>query len=61
MLTRSEEDIAILEIEEKNDEILIEWILGKEGNRNAERTATRQVAGERSGTEGAVPAQYAAV
>ena len=57
MLTRSEEDIAILEIEEKNDEILIEWILGKEGNRNAERTATRQVAGERSGTEGAEVAE----
>ena len=61
MLTRTEEDIAILEAEEKNDELLAEWVRGKEGNRNAERTASGQVAGERSGTEGAQAAQNAAV
>ena len=61
MLTRQEEDVAIMESEEKNDELLVEWIEGKEGNRNAERTANGQVAGERSGTEGAVPAQNTAV
>ena len=56
MLTRAEEDIAIMESEEKNDLILFEWIEGKEGNRNAKRTENGQVAGERSGTEGAPPA-----
>ena len=54
MLTRSEEDIAILEIEEKNDEILIEWVEGKDGARN--RRAV-----EAEGTEGAVPAQTAEI
>ena len=53
MLTRAEEDIAILESEEKNDALLVEWIEGKEGNRNAQETANRQVAGERSSAEGA--------
>ena len=53
MLTRREEEIVILENEEKNDEILMEWIEGKEGNRNAQETANRQVAGERSSAEGA--------
>jgi len=64
MLTRAEEDIAILESEEKNSEIMFEWAKGKEGNRNAERTENRQVAGERSSTEGAQAApatQYATV
>ena len=30
MLTRREEDIAILEIEEKNTDLLMEWVKGKE-------------------------------
>ena len=52
MLTRREEDIVILEIEEKNTELLAEWVEGKEGNRNAKRTANGQVTGERSAPEG---------
>ena len=35
MLTRREEDITILEIEEKNTELLMEWVEGKEGDRSA--------------------------
>ena len=50
MLTRAEEDIAIMASEEKNDELLLEWVEGKDGARNS-----RAVEGE--GTEGAVPAQ----
>ena len=34
MLTRREEDIAILENEEKNTELLMEWVKGKEGKRD---------------------------
>jgi len=34
MLTRREEDILILEIEEKNTELLKEWVEGKEGKRD---------------------------
>ena len=34
MLTRREEDIAILEIEEKNTELLTEWLKGKEDKRD---------------------------
>ena len=34
MLTRREEDITILEIEEKNTELLTEWLKGKEGKRD---------------------------
>lgn len=52
MLTRSEEDIVILEIEEKNDEILMEWVEGKDGKRNR-----REVEGTSEGAEGSVPAQ----
>jgi len=36
VLTRREEDILILEIEEKNTELLMEWVKGKEGKRNTE-------------------------
>jgi hypothetical protein len=58
MLTRAEEDIAILESKEKNNLIMFEWAKGKEGDRNAERTENRQIAGERAEAEGAqaVPA-----
>ena len=35
MLTRREEDILILEIEEKNTELLMEWLKGKEDKRDA--------------------------
>jgi len=35
MLTRTEEDIVIMEIEEKNDESLLEWVEGKDGTRNS--------------------------
>lgn len=34
MLTRREEDILILEIEEKNTELLKVWVEGKEGKRS---------------------------
>ena len=34
MFTRREEDITILEIEEKNTELLLEWAEGKEGDRS---------------------------
>ena len=51
MLTREEEDIAILEIEEKNDELLMEWVQGKEGNRNVRNS--RQVEGASEGATGA--------
>ena len=53
MLTRQEEDIAILEIEEKNDGILVEWILGKEGKRNGRDSGQVEVAPE--GAAGAPP------
>jgi len=33
MLTRREEDIVVLENEEKNTEVLMEWVKGKEGKR----------------------------
>ena len=36
MLTRREEDIVILEIEEKNTELFFKWAEGKEGNRYGE-------------------------
>jgi hypothetical protein len=49
MLTRTEEDIVIMEIEEKNDELLLEWVEGKDGARNS-----REVESETGGTEGAV-------
>ncbi len=52
MLTRTEEDILIMEIEEKNDELLLEWVEGKDGARNSRAV-------EAEGTEGAVPAQNA--
>ena len=52
MLTRREEDTAIVGIEAKNTELFFKWADGKEGNRNAKRTENGQVAGERSGTEG---------
>ena len=48
MLTRAEEDIFIMEIEEKNDELLFEWVEGKDGARNS-----RAVEGAAEGTEGA--------
>ena len=51
MLTRTEEDIAILESKEKNNEIMFEWAKDKEGKRNG----TRQ--GRGSGTEGAEVAE----
>ena len=38
MLTRREEDIAIMENEEKNIELLLEWAKGKEGKRSTEAT-----------------------
>ena len=47
MLTREEEDIAILEIEEKNDAILAAWVEGKDGARNS-----RQVEVASEGAEG---------
>ena len=50
MLTRTEEDIVIMEIEEKNDEILMEWVQGKEGKRNVRDSG--QVAGASEGTFG---------
>ena len=52
MLTRREEDIAIVGIEDKNTELFFKWTDGKEGSRNAKRTENGQVAGERSSTEG---------
>lgn len=53
MLTRREEDIAEVEIDEKNTALLLEWAKDKEGDRNAERTANRQVEGERATAESA--------
>jgi len=53
MLTRREEDIVEMENDEKNTELLLEWVEGKEGDRNAERTDNGQVAGELAATEGA--------
>ena len=41
MLTRREEDVAILEIEEKNTELLLEWVEGKEGDRSDARSERR--------------------
>ena len=46
MLTRTEEDITIMEIEEKNDEILMEWLNGKEGKRNVRDSRQVEVAPE---------------
>jgi hypothetical protein len=34
MLTRREEDIVIMENEEKNTELLMEWVKGKEDKRD---------------------------
>jgi len=34
MFTRVEEDITVLEIEEKNTGLFMEWLKGKEGKRN---------------------------
>ena len=51
MLTRAEEDVAILESEEKNDLILFEWAKGKEGNRNVRDSG--QVEGASEGAAGA--------
>ena len=42
MLTRREEDILILEIEEKNTELLMEWVKGKEGKRDGTNSRQRQ-------------------
>jgi len=53
MLTRQEEDIAILEIEEKNIELFIEWLMGKEGKRNVRDSGQVEVAPE--GAAGAPP------
>ena len=50
MLTRREEEIYILESEEKNDELLLEWVEGKDGARNS-----RPVPGTTEATEGSVP------
>ena len=54
MLTRTEEDIVVLENEEKNDEILMEWVQGKEGKRNVRDSRQVEVAPE--GATGAPPA-----
>ena len=48
MLTRTEEDIVVLENEEKNDEILMEWVKGKEGKRNVTDSRQLEVAPEGS-------------
>ena len=42
MLTRREEDIVILEIEEKNTELLVEWVEGKEGKRAGEQVESAE-------------------
>jgi len=42
MLTRREEDIVILEIEEKNTELLIEWVESKEGKRVGEQVESSE-------------------
>ena len=47
MLTRREEEIYILESEEKNDELLLEWVEGKDGARNSRAIPET--------TEGSVP------
>ena len=49
MLTRREEDMAIVGIEAKNTELLLKWAEGKEGN----RYGNRQGQGPPQGTEGA--------
>ena len=59
MFTRTEEDILILEIEEKNDELLMEWLIGKEGKRNVRDSGQVEVAPE--GAEGSSPAQNVGV
>ena len=38
MLTRREEDIVEMEVDEKNAEILMEWLKGKEGKRHGNGT-----------------------
>ena len=51
MLTRREEDIIELENDEKNAELLMEWLKGKEGKRDgndSERGQQEQVATEGS-------------
>lgn len=58
MLTRQEEEIAILENEEKNVRVFIEWLIGKEGKRNV--TDSRQVEVAPEGATGAPPAAGAA-
>ena len=50
MLTRREEDIVIEENDEKNNELLLEWVEGKDGARNS-----RPVPGTTEATEGSVP------
>ena len=42
MLTRREEDIVILEIEEKNTELLLEWAEGKEDKRDGTDSGRRE-------------------
>ena len=56
MLTREEEDIAILEIEEKNDAILAVWVKGKEGSRNVRNSRQVEVASEGAAGVQAAPA-----
>jgi hypothetical protein len=55
VLTRREEDIVEMENDEKNTELLLEWVEGKEGNRNVRDSG--QVEGASEGAAGAVPAQ----
>ena len=38
MLTRREEDIVEMEVDEKNTEILMKWLKGKEGKRDGSDT-----------------------
>ena len=53
MFTRTEEDVVIMEIEEKNDAILLEWVEGKDGARNSRQV---EVASEGAAGVHAAPA-----
>lgn len=55
MLTRQEEEIAILESEEKNTRLFIEWLIGKEGKRDGSNSKR----GQQEAPEGSVSPQEA--
>ena len=51
MFTRREEDIVEMEVDEKNAEILMEWLKGKEGKRHGNGTGQQRIDGDGGGEE----------